>query len=59
VVLNYDCLDYLYLMNVWFIFGFNDSVIFSSIKLYECSCVVLIAYFGFFMLPKGERNGVV
>jgi len=57
VVLNYDCLDYIYLMNVWFIFGFNDSVIFGSIKLYKCSCVDCHTLWLFDVAKGGEKWG--
>jgi len=58
VVLNYDCLDYIYLMNVWIIFDFNDSMIFSYIKLYECSCDCFYHVLWLFDVAKGgEKRG--
>ena len=43
-------------MNVWIIFGFNDSVIFSHIELCACSCVYHVLWL-FDVAKRGEKWG--
>ena len=57
VVLTYDCLDYIKLMNVWIIFGFHNSVIFSYIQLCECYCVYHVLWL-FDVAKGGEKRGL-